>query len=113
MASKLQAVYLRLQAWCAEIIAGDDRLTELLTPFLQTGNVIVFLIVFKSQQKVQPLIEAMKSADEDSFALGETQDNVADAMIIEMLEEHDIIGFEKHKLRMRKYLKLFAYECIN
>ena len=107
MTSKLQAVYLRMQAWCAEIIAGDDRLTELLTPFLQTGNVIVFLIVFKSQQKVQPLIEAMKSADEDA------QDNAADAMIIEMLEEHDIIGFEKYQLRMRKYLKLFAYECIN
>ena len=107
MPSKLQAVYLRMQTWCAEIIAGDDRLTELLTPFLQTGNVIVFLIVFKSQQKVQPLIEAMKSADEDA------QDNVADAMIIEVLEEHDIIGFEKYQLRMRKYLKLFAYECIN
>ena len=107
MASKLQAVYSRMQAWCAEIIAGDDRLTELLTPFLQTGNVIVFLIVFKTQQKVQPLIEAMKSADEDA------QNNVADSMVIEMLTEHDIVGFDKHKLRMRKYLKLFAYECIN
>ena len=107
MASKLQAVYLRMQAWCAEIIAGDDRLTELLTPFLQTGNVIVFLMVFKTQQKVQPLIEAMKSADEDA------QNNVADSMVIEMLTEHDIVGFDKHKLRMRKYLKLFAYECIN
>jgi hypothetical protein len=105
--SKLQAVYLRMQAWCAEIIAGDDRLTELLTPFLQTGNVIVFLIVFKTQQKVQPLIEAMKNVDEDA------QDNVADSMVIEMLTEHDIVGFDKHKLRMRKYLKLFAYECIN
>ena len=105
--SKLQAVYSRMQTWCAEIIAGDDRLTELLTPFLQTGNVIVFLIVFKTQQKVQPLIEAMKSADEDA------QNNVADSMVIEMLTEHDIVGFDKHKLRMRKYLKLFAYECIN
>jgi len=107
MASKLQAVYSRMQTWCAEIIAGDDRLTELLTPFLQTGNVIVFLMVFKIQPEVQPLIEAMKSADEDA------QDNVADAMIIEMLATHDITGFEKHKLRLRKYLKLFSYECIN
>ena len=113
MASKLQAVYSRMQTWCAEIIAGDDRLTELLTPFLQTGNVIVFLMVFKIQPEVQPLIEAMKSADEDSFALSETQDNVADVMIMEMLATHDITGFEKHKLRMRKYLKSFSCECIN
>ena len=105
--SKLQAVYLRMQAWCAEIIAGDDRLTELLTPFLQTGNVIVFLMVFKTQPEVQPLIEAMKNTDEDA------QDNVADSMIIEMLATHDITGFEKYQLRLRKYLKLFSYECVN
>ena len=50
----------------------------------------------------------MRSVDEDA------QDAVADAIINDMLMEYkcDSAEFDKHKTRMRKYLKLFAFESI-
>ena len=106
--TKLQACYSRLQNWAIEIIAGNEELKELLEPFLQTKNVALFLIVFKTREEIQPLISIMRSDDEDS------QDAVADAIINDMLVRYkcDLENFSKYKTRMRKYLKLFSFESI-
>ena len=104
--SKLQAVYDRMQKWISELLRDHEEYNEFLEPFLSVTNVQVFLCGFRKQEEIQPLIIAMKAADE------ENQIAEANKLICTLYEKHNIdpSNFEKEHARMRKYLMLFAHE---
>ena len=106
----LQPVYDRMQKWISEILQEHGEYMEFLDPFLTVTNVQVFLCGFRKQEEVQPLIQAMKAADD---CLSEEK-RIAEAnkLICTLYEKHNIdpSNFEKEHARMRKYLMLFAFE---
>ena len=107
MSKKLQAVYSRMQSWIADVLKDHQEYNEFLDPFLLVNNVSIFLLAFKKEPEVQPLIMAMKGADED------LQNAEANKLIYTLYEKHDVDPdkFKKESARIIKYLKLFAFEC--